>query len=172
MFWDNLYLDGCKVYDYEINRLHWKLLSNDVYTNNKKVYNDLQSKLRAGIRVKHMRGDIRNMPNRLKGKTFDSIMLSNIAHYVKFWNEHKSEVDGQTEFYDLVAELRTILSNDGFIQIDYAYNDRLKRYKKYADIYGNDKIKSATAYGNEGAIIYYPNGKNKPINEIADEVAL
>ena len=153
LFWDSLYLEGFNDYDYDINRLHWKLLSNDVYTNNKEIYNKLQKILRAGIKVKHMRGDIRNMPQKLTGKKFDAIMLSNIAHYAKNWNEQKSEVDGQSQFYDLVSNLKTILSKGGFIQLDYAYNDRLKRYKKYADIYGKDKIKTATTYGNEGAII-------------------
>ena len=160
LFWDSLYLDGFNDYDYDINRLHWKLLSNDVYTNNKQIYNEIQRKLKAGVKVKHISGDIRNMPQKFAGKKFDAIMLSNIAHYVKNWNENKSELEGQKQFNDLIYKLQSILSKGGFIQIDYAYNDRLKRYKKYADVYGKDKIKCATAYGNEGAIIYYPDGKN------------
>ena len=172
LFWDSLYLEGFNDYDYDINRLHWKLLSNDVYTNNKEIYNQLQKILRAGIKVKHMRGDIRNMPQKLTGKKFDAIMLSNIAHYVKNWNEQKSEVEGQSQFYDLVSNLKTILTKGGFIQLDYAYNDRLKRYKKYADVYGKDKIKTATTYGDEGAIIYYPEGKNDSSKQKVEEVSL
>lgn len=172
LFWDSLYLDGFNDYNYDINRMHWKLLSKDVYTNNEEIYNDLQRRLREGVKVRHVCGDVRVMPQRLKGKKFDAIMLSNIAHYVKNWNERKSEVEGQIQFFDLVSNLKAILSKGGFIQIDYSYNDRLQRYKRYAEIYGSDKIKSATAYGNEGAIIYYPEGKDDSSKQKVEEVSL
>lgn len=171
-FWDSLYLEGFNDYDYDINRLHWKHLSKDVYTNNEEIYTELQSILKSGVKVRHMCGDVRDIPQKLARYKFDAIMLSNIAHYVKNWNVQKSEVEGQSQFHDLVLKLGTILSEGGFVQLDYAYNDRLKRYKKYADFYGKDKIKTATAYGNEGAIIYYPEGKNNTSKQKEEESSL
>lgn len=162
-FWDHLFLEGFSEAN-QIHRANIRMFEDDtLYQNNPKVFNSLKQKLNKNdVAVNFLTADIRNLPDLLIGDNkFDVMLLSNIAHYSRNWNEEKSRTKGREQFIELVKKLSRFMNKGGVMQIDYAYHDRLDRYETYARALGRKQVSSSAISFMVGPILYRPENKEE-----------
>ena len=160
-FWDNLYLEGFNHYEFLINRANVKLMGNAVYMNNKSEYNKLQNILRVPQAVLFLEADIRELPEILHEEDkYDVMLFSNIIQYAHSWNGGQTQECGEYQFLTIMKKLVKNLNPNGVMQIDYAYKNRLGKYKKYTKLLGG-QISSAAVSFQAGPIVYRPNSEQE-----------
>lgn len=152
-FWDEAYLNGFNHTDFKFNRSNVRLMGNETYMTNKSVYEQLKSRLNSSLPVSFIEMDLREVPEKLPSdEKFDVILLSNIFQYAKRW--YPNPIKGELEFCKVVKSLSNHLNTNGVMQIDYAYSNRLEKYKKMRDMLPDGKVASSAVSFKVGPILY------------------
>lgn len=157
-FWDEAYLNGFNETEFSFNRKNIHLIDNSTYLTNKEIYNKLKARLNGDLfnrdlPVKFIEMDLREAPDKLPShEKFDVILLSNIFQYAKSW--YKDAEKGEREFAQTVEKLSSHLNKGGVIQIDYAYANRLEKYRKMQKMLPNGKVSSSAVSFKVGPILY------------------
>ena len=160
-FWDSLYLDGFNHKECLITRANVRLMGNAIYLNNKDLYNKLQKTLSKPQAVLFLQADIRDLPDILQEEDkYDVMLFSNIIQYAHTWNGGQTQECGEMEFLTIMKKLVKNLNSNGVMQIDYAYKNRLGKYKKYTKLLGG-QISSAAVSFQAGPILYRPNSEQE-----------
>ena len=99
----------------------------------------------------------------LEEDKYDVMLLSNIIQYAHSWNGGQSQEVGEIEFLTMVKNLSKNLNKGGVIQIDYAYKNRLGKYKKYTKLLGRGTVSSAAITFQVGPILYKPDEMSESV---------